>query len=472
VESPSSGPEHRQHYNVTLAVLAIGGIAYALLQSLVAPALTDIQHELHCSESAVAWVLTGYLLSASVATPIVGRLGDIHGKERVLMIVLAILAAGTLISAVASSIGLMVAGRVVQGVGGGIFPLAFSIIRDEFPREKVSGGIGLMSSLIGVGGGAGVVLAGVIVSRMSYHWLFWFPLVVIAASAVLTHFFVPESPIKAPARINWVAALLMSAGLATVLLAVSQAETWGWGSPRLLGLTAVGLVICGVWVWFETRSRVPLVDMRMMRIRGVWTTNVVAVLFGAGMYSSFVLIPTLVQEPLSTGYGFGSTITEAGLFLLPSTLAMLVVGQFTGAIERRFGSKPPLLVGSAFSIACFAILAVAHDHPWEVYVASGLLGIGIGLAFAAMANLIVESVRAEETGVATGMNTVMRTLGGAFGSQVAASMLASGFVNGQPTEGAFVSAFVMCTGALAASLVAGLLIPSRAARAQAQPVAA
>ncbi|MCW2967759.1 MAG: transporter, partial [Solirubrobacteraceae bacterium] len=448
------GPAARQHYNVTLAVLALGGIAYALLQSLVAPALTDIQHELHCSESAVAWVLTGYLLSASVATPIVGRLGDIHGKERVLMIVLAILAVGTLISAVASSIGLLIAGRVVQGVGGGIFPLAFSIIRDEFPRDKVSGGIGLMSSLIGVGGGAGVVLAGVIVSKLSYHWLFWMPLVVIVIAAVMTHFYVPESPVKAPAKINWTAAALMSAGLAVVLLAVSQSSAWGWGSPKLLGLSAIGLVICGVWVWFETRSRVPLVDMKMMRVRGVWTTNVVAVLFGAGMYSSFVLIPTLVQEPHSTGYGFGSTITEAGLFLLPSTMAMLIVGQFSGRLERRFGSKPPLLAGSAFSIAAFAVLAAAHDQRWEIYVASGLLGLGIGLAFAAMANLIVESVRPDETGVATGMNTVMRTLGGAFGSQVAASMLASGMVGGHPTEGAFVGAFVMCTGALIASLVA------------------
>ena len=460
-----AGPAARQHYNVTLAVLALGGIAYALLQSLVAPALTDIQHELHCSESAVAWVLTGYLLSASVATPIVGRLGDIHGKERVLMIVLVILAVGTLISAVASSIGLLVAGRVVQGVGGGIFPLAFSIIRDEFPREKVSGGIGLMSSLIGVGGGAGVVLAGVIVSRLSYHWLFWLPLVVIVIAAAMTHRYIPESPIKSPAKINWTAGALMSLGLAMVLLAVSQSTAWGWGSPKLLGLTAAGAAVCGLWIWVETRSRVALVDMRMMRVRGVWTTNVVAVLFGAGMYSSFVLIPTFVQEPHSTGYGFGSTITQAGLFLLPSTMAMLIVGQFTGAIERRFGSKPPLLAGSAFSIASFALLAVAHDTRLEIYVASGLLGLGIGLAFAAMANLIVESVRPDETGVATGMNTVMRTLGGAFGSQVAASMLAAGMVRGHPTEGAFVGAFVMCTGALVASLVAGLAIPPRSARA-------
>jgi len=454
----------RQHPNVTLAVLCIGGIAYALLQSLVAPALTDLRHQLHCSESAVAWVLTGYLLSASVATPIVGRLGDIHGKEHVLMIVLAILAVGTLICALATSIGLMVAGRVVQGVGGGIFPLAFAIIRDEFPRDRVAGGIGLMSSLIGVGGGAGVVLAGVIVGHLSYHWLFWIPLVVIIVAAAMTHRWVPESPIKAPARINWTAATLMSIGLGTVLLAVSESSTWGWGSAKLLGLLAGGAVVCVVWILVERRSRVPLVDMRMMTIRGVWTTNLVAVLFGAGMYSSFVLIPTFVQEPHSTGYGFGASILAAGMFLLPSTVCMLAVGQLTGRLERMFGSKPPLLAGAVMSIACFAMLAAAHDHSWEIYVASALLGLGIGLAFAAMANLIVENVRPDQTGVATGMNTVMRTLGGAFGTEIGASVLASHTVHGHPTEHGYVLAFAGAAVALVFSVVAGLWIPARRLR--------
>src|SRR5581483_5149466 len=140
--------------------------------------------------------------------------------------------------------------------------------------------------------------------------------------------------------------LLMSLGLAAILLAVSRAETWGWGSARMLGLIALGLAICAVWVRVELRSPDPLVDMRMMRLRGVWTTNLVAALFGIGMYASFVLIPTLVQEPRSTGYGFGASITAAGIFLVPSTVMMLLVGQLAGPLERRFGSKPPLLAGA------------------------------------------------------------------------------------------------------------------------------
>src|SRR5437762_10783994 len=193
----------RRHPGVTFVVLALGGISYALLQSLVAPALPDIQHALHTSEAHVSWVLTSYLLSASIATPIIGRLGDIHGKERLLVIVLALLAVGTLVSALATTLTLMLIGRIVQGAAGGIFPLAFGIIRDEFPREQVAARIGLMSALLGVGGGAGVVFAGPIIDHLSYHYLFWLPLIPIAVATVATHVVVPESPIKVAGRISW-----------------------------------------------------------------------------------------------------------------------------------------------------------------------------------------------------------------------------------------------------------------------------
>src|SRR5581483_2657396 len=264
----------RRHHHATFAVLALGGISYALLQSLVAPALPTLQHALHTSESSVSWVLTAYLLSASVATPLIGRLGDMYGKERLLVAVLALLSAGTLVSALAGSMTLMLLGRVIQGAAGGIFPLAFGIIRDEFPRDRIAGAIGLMSALLGVGGGAGVVLAGPIVDHLSYHYLFWLPLVPIVAATILTHLLVPESPIRVPSRVNWSAALLMSAGLVLVLVAVSQTASWHWLSAKTIGCIAAGIVVLAAWVRVESRSEEPLVDMLMMRILGVWTTNV------------------------------------------------------------------------------------------------------------------------------------------------------------------------------------------------------
>src|SRR5437879_1435734 len=449
---------------IILAVLSLGGISYALLQSLVVPALPQIQSSLHTSESAVGWVLTAYLLSASIATPIIGRLGDMYGKERLLMLVLVMLAIGTLISAVASSLGLMLLGRVIQGVGGGIFPLAFSIIRDEFPNERVPGAIGLVSSLLGIGGGAGVVFAGIVTQNLSYHWLFWFPLAMIVFTAYLTWRYIPESPVKTPAEINYRAAGLMTVGISGVLLAITETSTWGWGSPKTLGLLAIGSVLIAAWVLEELRSREPLVDMRMMAIRGVWTTNTVAFLIGVGMYSSFVLLPELVQEPTSTGYGFGASVTVAGLFLLPATIAVVVVGQMAGFLERRIGSRASLIGGALFALACYVLLVADRSQQWEIYVAAGLLGIGIGLSFSAMANLIVQNVRQDQTGVATGMNAVTRTLGGAFGGQLAATLLASNLgAASLPTSSGFTLSFLMCLIALVAALGFALAVPRRSA---------
>ena len=233
--APGTAIVVRQHYGLTLGVLVISALAYALSQTLVAPALPAIQHELSTSTTTVTYVLTAYLLSASVATPIVGRLGDMFGKERMLVVTLIAFGLGSLIAALSHSIGILIAGRVIQGVGGAVFPLAFGIIRDEFPPERVATGIGLISATFGIGGGAGLVLSGVIVDNLSYEWLFWLGVFATAVAVVATHLFVPESPVKSPAKIDWVGAAGLAIGLSCVLLAVSEGNRWGWGSGACSG---------------------------------------------------------------------------------------------------------------------------------------------------------------------------------------------------------------------------------------------
>jgi EmrB/QacA subfamily drug resistance transporter len=454
--------DHGVHPNLILAVTALGGLAYAMLSSAVIPALTDLQHSLHTTETGVTWLLTGYLLSASVGTSILGRLGDMYGKERLLLVTLVILAVGILVAAVSSSLLPMIIGRVIQGAAGGIFPLAFGIVRDEFPRERVAGSIGLLSSILGVGGGVGIVLGGLIIEHLNYHWLYWIPLVITIVAAVCTWRFIPESPVRVPGRVNWLAASLMSAGFICVLIAISETITWGWGSPKTLGLLALGLAGCAAWIGVEVRSEEPLIDMTMMRIRGVWTTNLVAFLLGAGMYASFLVFPQFAQLPKSTGFGFGASVVTAGLYLLPAALLMSVLGTVAGRVARRFGSKLAVLVGGAVTAASFGWLAVAHAHPYDMLISAALLGIGIGLAFSALGNLVVEAVPQEQTGVATGMNTVMRTLGGALGGQIVATFIANNVAHGQPTVTGFTESFVLEAAFLVVAVIAGLFIPARA----------
>jgi EmrB/QacA subfamily drug resistance transporter len=453
--------EERSHPNVTLAVLSIAGLAYAMLSSAVVPALPTIQHDLHTSENGVAWLLTAYLLSASVGTAIIGRLGDMYGKEHLLVWTLVVLSAGTLLAGVSGSLALLIVARTIQGVGGGIFPLAFGIIRDEFPRERVAGSIGLMSALLGIGGGVGIVAGAAIVEHLSWHWLFWLPLVLIVAAAICTWRFVPESPVRVPGRINWPAAALMSGGLKVVLIAVSETTTWGWGGPKTVGLLVVGAVLCVAWVVVELRSSQPLIDMTLMRVRAVWTANLAAFLLGAGMYASFVVFPQFAQLPKSTGFGFGASVVGSALYLLPSTAGMFVVGFAAGPIAARFGSKAALVAGSIFTAASFGFLAAQHGHVYDMLLSSTLLGVGIGLAFAALGNIVVQAVDDHQTGVASGMNTVMRTVGGALGGQLTATFLADHVRGGYPTVTGFTDSFVLSTCFLVVCAAAALLVPGR-----------
>jgi EmrB/QacA subfamily drug resistance transporter len=457
---PALVPEDRTHPNVTLAVLALGGLSYAMLSSLVVPALPTMQHELHTTETGITWLLTGYLLAASVGTAIIGRLGDMYGKERLLLATLIVLVFGTLIAALTSSLPVLIAARVIQGVAGGIFPLSFGIVRDEFPADRVPGGIGLLSAILGTGGGIGIVLSGLIVEHLDYHWLFWIPLVLCVVAAVATWRLVPESPVRTPGRVNWLAGMLMTIGISAVLLAVSQTTVWGWGSAKTLGLVAVGLAFIAAWIAVEVRSENPLVDMTMMRVRGVWTTNAAAFLLGAGLYASFVVFPQFAQLPTKTGFGFGASVVVSGLYLLPATIGMTILGLRAGWISARFGSRAALLGGTVFAAASFAILALAHGQPWQFLLSATLLGVGIGLAFAALGNLIVQAVPVYQTGVASGMNTVMRTLGGALGGQLSATFIAGHLAaDDLPTVTGFTQTFLMATGFLILCFCAGLLVP-------------
>jgi EmrB/QacA subfamily drug resistance transporter len=436
--------------NVLLAVLALAGTVFAMMQSLVIPALPRIQASLGTNADGAAWISTAYLLSASILTPVIGRLGDVAGKKRMMLASLAAFAAGTLACAVAGNLGELVAGRVIQGAAGGIYPLAFAIIRERLPREKVPGGIGLVSSLLGIGGGIGLVLPGPIMARLSYQWLFWLALIVIAASLVLAARCLPaDGPAEAGARVPWRSCLLLAVGLATTLIAVSESATWHWGSVKTLGLLAVGAAALLAWGRAEARSNSPLVDMSLMRLRGVWPANAVATLIGMGMYASFLIIPELVQAPARLGYGFGASVTQAGLFMLPTAAAQLLLGPASGLLHRRVSLRAQLIAGPLACAAGFASLACWHDAPWQVYAATSVLGSGFWLCLVALPNQVVSAVPAARTGSATAVNTVVRNAGGALGSQLAAAVIVSSAQagNGTPAASGYVGALILCAAA-------------------------
>ncbi len=463
---------HEDHTRVVFISLLLAGMAFALSQTVVSPALPEIQREFGADAASAAWILSGYLLAASVATPIVGKLGDLFGLSKVLTIVLLIFAGGSVVCALAPTLGVLVAGRIIQGVGGGIFPLAFGIIRQAFPPERVPTAIGGISATFGIGGGVGLVIAGPIVQSLGASWLFWLGLMALPGAYAIWRY-VPRVETRPDARVDWLGAALLSVALAAFLYGLSKANAWGWTSPRVLVLTLGGLGVGAFWVWVETKIDQPLVDMRVLRRRAVLMTNITGVLIGFSMFASFLLVPQLAQTPERFGYGFGATVTGAGLLMLPSTLVMLFAGPWAGRLATRYGSRTPLVIGTGIGAVAFLFYAVAHETEWEIAVGGALLGIGIGFSFASMANLVVESVPSDEVGVATGINTIMRTLGGALGAQLVASLLTGKTIAGTPipAEAAYTDAFIVAAVAAVLAMFCALSIPHKR-RSRPQPVTA
>jgi EmrB/QacA subfamily drug resistance transporter len=456
--------DHRPHPNRSLLILSTAALAFALAQTTLIPALGDLKTELHTDSSGVAWTLTGYLLAAAVFTPLFGRLGDMFGKRRMLVVSLGFFAAGSVVSALGNSLEIVVLGRVLQGVGGGIFPLCFGIIRDEFPADRVGQSIGLISATLGIGGGAGLIIGGLLVDHASYHWIFWLAAAMSVLAAVAIEVYVPESPVRTPGRVDVRGAAVLGLGLVLPMIAIARANVWGWGAPKTLALIALGLAILAGWVLLELRTREPLADVRTLAAPPVLMTNIATVLVGFGMFGSYILIPQLAESAKSTGYGFGLSATGAGLLMLPGALVMLFVGPVSGTLGARLGNKVPLTLGGLITALGLALMGFAHGSELALLIFNLITSIGIGLAYAAMPNLIVDAVPRHRTGEATGFNQVVRSVGSSLGSQVTAAILAGSVLasTGLPSDSGYTTAFLVSAGVALVAGVTAMLIPRTA----------
>lgn len=443
------------------AALLVAVLSFSLMQTMVVPVLPDLQREFDASTTGVSWVLSSFLITASVATALLGRVGDMFGKRRILITCLTVFAAGTLLCAVSNSLGLLIAARAVQGVGSAAFPLAFGIVREQFPPKQVPVAISLISSTFGIGFGVGLILPGPIVDVLSWHWVFWLGLAVIVLGVLAVAAFVKESAHRSPGRVDWAGGVLLSGTVVALLLPISQGKSWGWDSPAVIGLFVAAVVLGAVFVAVERRVQEPLIDIDLLRRPAVATSHAAALIIGFGMYGAFTLVPLLAQTPPEVGFGFGSSVTESGLFMLPMAVTMLVASALASRIGAAVGFKLPLVLACLIGVAGFTIYAGGHDSEWAMYVGSGVLGIGVGLAYAALANLVVAAVEPGQVGEATGINTIMRTIGSSLGAQIAASILASRTVPGTPfpAESGYTTTFVMSAIALGAAALAALAGP-------------
>jgi EmrB/QacA subfamily drug resistance transporter len=445
-----------------LLVLGVGLLGFVLAQTSVVPALGEMQHRFGASASDITWMITAYLLVASIATPIFGRLGDMFGKQRLLAISLGCFAIGSVVCSLANALPLMIVGRGLQGLGGGVFPLCFGVVRDEFPKDKVPTGIALLGAIAAIGSSIGLPLGGVLTDGPGYHAIFILAAIMGVLATATTVMLVPKSPIRTPGRVDLAGAAILGVALAALLLAISRGSDWGWESTKTLALMLAGVGGLGLFAFLQRRTREPLVNMATFARRPVLTTNIATLLIGSAMISTFVLVPELGQLPKGGQIGFGLSAADAGLLLAPGGLASLLIAPLVGRIGEKSGSKAPFFAGCLVVAGALLGLALAHHSVGLVILWSCLVSVGSGAAFAAIPNLIVTAVSDRETGEATGVNTIMRNIGSAVGAQIAGSIIAAHVLaSGLPQNAGFKIAFLIsATGAIVAAL-AVLLIPGR-----------
>ncbi|WP_431986615.1 MFS transporter [Streptomyces griseoflavus] len=405
-------------------VLAFAGIVVSLMQTLVIPIVGQLPQYLNASASDAAWAVTATLLAAAVATPVMGRLGDMYGKRRMLLVSMTMLVVGSVVAGLSDSLVPMIVGRALQGLSSGVIPLGISILRDELPAERLGSATAVISASLGVGGALGLPTAALIADNFDWHALFWTSAALGVVALVLVAALVPESKVRTGGRFDVVGAAGMATGLICLLLAISKGADWGWASGTTLGLFAAAAVVLVVWGFFELRVDQPLVDLRSTARPQVLVTNLASVAIGFAMFSMSLVIPQLLQLPERTGYGLGQSLLSAGLVMAPSGLVMMALAPVSALVSRAKGPKVTLMTGALVVAAGYGLNVLLMDEVWHFVLASCVIGAGIGFTYGAMPALIMGAVPASETGAANSLNTLMRSIGTSVASAVAGVVLA------------------------------------------------
>lgn len=472
---PTPSPASQRTALVAVVVLCFGGLAAALTQTLVIPIQGELPELLGTSAANSAWVVTITLLTAAVSMPVAGRFADLFGKQRVLVVTAGFLAAGSVVCALSDSLAPILVGRGLQGLAMGFIPVGISLMREITPPDMAATAMAAMSATLGVGGAIGLPLSAWIVEVGDWHTLFWVATGIAVVVLALSWFAVPHVHDAQPGHFDVPGAVGLAVGLVALLVGISKGTTWGWGDPRTLGAMAAGVVALLAWGAYELRQSDPLVDLRTTAQLPVLMTNLAALAIGFGMMAQAIVVPQLLQLPAATGYGLGQTILQAGLWMAPGGLMMMVFAPVSSRLIGGVGAKVTLMLGAAVLGSGYLVAFFLMDAPWQLLVASCVASAGVGIGYAAMPTLILDAVPVREAASAVGLNSLMRSVGTTIAAAVMGTVLTSstdsfGGVD-LPSLGAFQVCFLL--GAVAAFLGVAIAaaIPRRTP-ADAQPVPA
>lgn len=442
-------------------VLLFVGLVVSVVSSLGAPLIPELARTLDASLASTQWALTATLVVAAIASPLVGRMGDGRHRRRVIVVCLGAVVLGGALAALATTLPLLIVGRGLQGFGLALMPLTMAAAREQLPVEQAARAIAAISVIAAAGVGLGYPVTGLIADHFDVGAAYWFGTAVSALALVLAALVVPDPKVQAaqpPLDIR--GAVIAGLGLIGVLVALEKGPDWGWTAARTPVLLTCGLALLAVWVLHELRVAHPLVNLRLMRHPAVLTANVAGFLLGVTMYLCMVVITQFVQLP---SFGFGESIFVAGLTLVPLSVLSGLSSRTLPWLEDRVGSRVIIPAGALAVAAASLFFALTSTALWQMFVVTGLLGIGLGYTFAAMPGLIVGAIPRSETGSAMGFYQVSRFVGFALGSGVAITLLRAFGDAGEPTLGSYRATALVSAGLGVVTALVAWLLPGRAA---------
>jgi MFS family permease len=459
-----------RHPAVLIAVLAAAGVSVSLMQTLIIPLIPELPTLLHTSAANASWAITITLLTASVANPVFGRLGDMYGPKRIMLLCAALLMAGSLLAAVSTTLLPLIVGRGLQGFGISIIPLGISVMRAAVPPEKVGTAMGLMSSSLGVGGAMGLPLSAIIAENADWHVLFWVSAGLGAAALVMFAWLVPAVPPTAADRLDPLGTLLLAVGLVALLLGITKGTDWGWTSAVIVGLFVGSAVVLGVFGWWQFRVESPTVDLRTTMRRPVLTTNLASIAVGFALFAMSMIAPQIYELPVETGYGLGQSLLHTGLWMAPGGLAMMLASPLAARIAGARGPRFTLVAGSLMVAAGYLAGLWLMERPWQLCLFNVVVSVGVGFAFSSLPALINAAVPVSETAAANGLNALARSLGTSISSAVMGAVLAAMTMqvagHDVPSLAGLRTALVIAAGAAFVATLLALAIPRPRAAAE------
>jgi MFS family permease len=462
IAATASAPGARTLSWAGLAVVTIGSLDIGLEQSLILPALPALARHYEASLTATSWLVTGFLLSTVVAAPLLGRLGDMFGRRRVLFFALGAFTVGGVMCAVSGSIGVVIAGRIVQGVGSASGALMLGILRHAMPEQRLARSIGIVVGGVSAGGAIGSLLSGLFVDHISAQSIFWFLAALSFALILGALAFLPETPALPSVRVDFLGAVLLACGLGSLLLAISKGNDWGWTSAAILFLFAASGAILVIFALVERRLRQPLIDLALVATRPFANANVCAFVAGYSFFVVLIVVPQIAAMPAPSGYGLGYTTTKVGLLLVPMAVVAMAAAWIAGAIVDQVGPRLLMAIGSGVGLLAYIFASQAHDDAAELAITTGAVGVTFGFTLTGIASVVVRTAERQKTSVAAGVNSVLRTTGSAIATAATAALITgAGLVGPFPAESGYTRAFVMGAIACACGLVAAALLPGR-----------